>query len=81
MFLTSLPDCKVFHEHLTKGKSYTVLRTIGNGVVIQTDDPELQIILLASRLGDTMLYDSPVQADHQGSVTTKPPPTLDPLLA
>jgi len=51
MILTSLPDSKFVKEQnlLTIGKDYSIIKTIGNGVVIQCDDPKVQLIVLASR--------------------------------
>lgn len=52
MKLADLPDCKIVHAALTIGKEYPILGTVGNGVVIQSDDPEMKIIILASRFDD-----------------------------
>ena len=50
MILNSLPNVKSVHKFLTVGQDYEIIRTIGNGVVIQTSNPDLQILILASRL-------------------------------
>lgn len=50
MILISLPDCKDHHKFLTLGKDYEIIKEIGtNGVLIQSDDPELKLILLKER--------------------------------
>ena len=49
MILNSLPDVKSVHKFLTVGQDYDIIRTVGNGVVIQTSDLNLCIIVLASR--------------------------------
>ena len=51
MILNSLPDVKSVHEFLTVGQDYEIIRTVGNGVVIQTSNPDLRIVILSSRLG------------------------------
>ena len=50
MILNSLPDVKSTHEFLTVGQDYKIIRIIGNGVVIQTSKPDLQILIVATRL-------------------------------
>lgn len=48
--LNALPDCKAHHQFLEVGKQYyEVLRVIGNGFVIQTSNPELQVVILQER--------------------------------
>ena len=46
MILNSLPNVKSVHKFLTVGQDYEIIRTIGNGVVIQTSNPDLQILIL-----------------------------------
>lgn len=46
--LVAFPDWKLAAQHLTIGKSYQVLRTIGNGVVIAMDN-ETEILILRER--------------------------------
>lgn len=47
--LNALPDCKAHHKFLEVGKQYEVLRIVGNGFVIQTSNPELQVVILQER--------------------------------
>ena len=47
--LNALPDCKAHHQFLDVGKQYEVLRIVGNGFVIQTSNPELQVVILQER--------------------------------
>jgi hypothetical protein len=47
--LNSLPDCKSVHQFLELGGKYEVLRIIGNGFVIQTSNPDLQVCILQER--------------------------------
>jgi len=51
MILNSLPDVKSVHKFLTVGQDYEIIRTLGNGIVIQTSNPELQVVILATRFG------------------------------
>jgi hypothetical protein len=51
MILLSLPDVKSVHKFLTVGQDYEIIRILGNGIVIQTSDPKLQVVILATRFG------------------------------
>lgn len=42
-------DCLSVRKDLTIGKTYEILRHLGNGVVIQSDNPDTIVVLLKTR--------------------------------
>ena len=50
--LMMLPDCKKTHSRLTIGRSYEVLRRIGNGIVVRADWGDDVFLILAARFAD-----------------------------
>lgn len=50
MKLISLPTAKWSAQLLTLGKDYEIIKILGNGVVIQSDDSEITLWILKERL-------------------------------
>lgn len=47
--LVSLPDCKTVHRFLTVGQYYVVVGSMGNGLIVQTSDPYVRLLMLDTR--------------------------------
>lgn len=53
MTLVSAPDAKLLAHRVTVGNRYTVIRQIGNGSVVMSDDWREELLILTSRFEES----------------------------
>ena len=50
--LVSAPDAVKVAQRVTVGKRYNVIREVGNGYVVMSDDWKTELLILTSRFED-----------------------------